>query len=156
MEKMDIEEIDMEEEEEEEYKEEDTITKEQLEILEQKIKANNYNSKKQFLKFLNGIKEINDIERYKSEREKYFQIFALNEKEWIEIIEEEEMMATTEEEYKEIELIYEKALKEFEFINIWIKYLKFKMEIKKDSVENIRKIFEEALYISGKNNFFNF
>eukprot|EP01080_Neovahlkampfia_damariscottae_P001888 gene1888-1029_t len=124
--------------------EEEEVSFEQIEIAEQTLVNNPYELKNH-IQFIDLLRKSGNIEKLKKAKENIAKYFTLNDKIWIKYIQEEENISTTKEEFENVLKLYERALHDFQSIQLWTNYLNFIIEHE----NKIKERFKEAFKIIG-------
>ncbi|XP_015792899.1 squamous cell carcinoma antigen recognized by T-cells 3 [Tetranychus urticae] len=105
----------------------------------------------QHLKLIEIAGEIGDLHMINKARENMSSIFPLTPTLWLDWISTEKKLATDEEDYQRIIELFERALKDYVSVKLWLEYIYFVVMIPGETshVFSVRKICERAINSVG-------
>ncbi|XP_034337393.2 squamous cell carcinoma antigen recognized by T-cells 3 isoform X2 [Magallana gigas] len=130
--------------------EDEEANKKRLEELQKQIEENTYfyDGHTEMIKILRNTGEL---EKLREAREKMSQYFPLTQELWLEWLRDEIPLATDEKERKHVYDLFERAVKDYLSVDVWLEYVQFCIggmgQI--DGISHIRDVFERALATAG-------
>ncbi|XP_022340245.2 spliceosome associated factor 3, U4/U6 recycling protein-like isoform X1 [Crassostrea virginica] len=124
--------------------------KKKLEELQKQIEENSYfyDGHTEIIKILRNMGELDKL---RNAREKMSQYFPLTQELWLEWLRDEIPLATDEKERKHVYDLFERAVKDYLSVDVWLEYVQFCIggmgQI--DGISHIRDVFERALGTAG-------
>ncbi|KAK3597200.1 hypothetical protein CHS0354_003704 [Potamilus streckersoni] len=106
-----------------------------------------YNNHVELIKLL---KSIGDLDKLREARERMHSIFPLTEELWQQWLKDEISLAG-EEDREKIEELFERAVKDYLSIPIWLEYVQYAIGGmgREDGIKRVRDVFEQALTAAG-------
>ncbi|KAL3858472.1 hypothetical protein ACJMK2_013061 [Sinanodonta woodiana] len=106
-----------------------------------------YNNHVELIKLL---KSIGDLDKLREARERMHDIFPLTEELWLQWLKDEILLAG-EEDREKIEGLFERAVKDYLSIPIWLEYVQYAIGGmgREDGIKRVRDVFEQALMAAG-------
>lgn len=121
-----------------------------IQQLELQVASNpyHYDSHVELVKLL---RESGDLDRLRDAREGMNKIFPLTEELWLEWLKDEIPLACIPEQREKVAALFERAVKDYQSVRVWILYCQFMMDIMEgeDSLQAVRSTFEKALTAAG-------
>lgn len=121
-----------------------------IQQLELQVASNpyHYDSHVELVKLL---RESGDLDRLRDAREGMSKIFPLTEELWLEWLKDEIPLACIPEQREKVTALFERAVKDYQSVRVWILYCQFMMDIMEgeDSLQAVRSTFEKALTAAG-------
>ncbi|XP_033747614.1 squamous cell carcinoma antigen recognized by T-cells 3-like isoform X2 [Pecten maximus] len=118
--------------------------------LVQKIEENPYmyDSHVELIKIL---RQMGELSRLRDAREKMSELFPLTEELWLDWLRDEIPLATEETERSKLEQLFERAVKDYLSVQIWLEYVQYSIGGMglKGGVDRIRAVAERALTAAG-------
>ncbi|XP_048775052.2 squamous cell carcinoma antigen recognized by T-cells 3-like [Ostrea edulis] len=130
--------------------EDEEANKKRLEELQKQIEENPYfyDGHTEMMKILRNTGEL---EKLRETREKMSRFFPLTQELWLEWLRDEIPLATDESERKHVYDLFERAVKDYLSVDVWLEYVQFCIggmgQI--DGISHIRDVFERALSSAG-------
>jgi hypothetical protein len=122
------------------------VSKEQLEIMEQKLAANPQ-LYEEHLQFIQALRNSSEFEMLRKARETFSQHFPLSQEQWLLWLQDEESMATTDEEIQKVKALYERSFQDYQLPKVWEQYCDFAIRhFDKDATESV---LERAVSTAG-------
>ncbi|CAH8617357.1 Squamous cell carcinoma antigen recognized by T-cells 3 [Schistosoma haematobium] len=101
------------------------------------------------------LRKIGDFKRLKTSRERMHETYPLTPALWLQWIDDELNNASTLEEKRRVEILFKRAIDDYEDINVWLEYCHFAISTSDfssaDSIKQAEVIFESALSHQGLN-----
>ncbi|KAH8874420.1 Polyadenylate-binding protein 5 [Schistosoma japonicum] len=125
-----------------------------IEDLGHQLKENpfDYNA---HVRLIECLRKTNDTKRLRASRERMHDTYPLTPVLWLQWIEDELHNASTLEEKKQIEVLFKRAVDDYEDINVWLEYCHFAISTSDlssvNSIQESEVIFESALSHQGLN-----
>jgi len=118
--------------------------------LEEEVTANSYNYAAH-LELVTLLKKTEEFGRLRSAREKFSEYYPLTGELWLEWIADERKIAASPEEQSYIETLYEKGVKDYVSIDLWLDYCQYSLgKINtKEGIDKAREIHEKAVTACG-------
>ncbi|KAK7874320.1 hypothetical protein R5R35_007795 [Gryllus longicercus] len=119
-------------------------------ILEQKISQNPYDYSAN-VELINTLRKAGDLDKLREARERMSQHFPLSPELWKAWLEDENKLATTVEERTTVKDLFERAVKDYVSVELWLEYVQFSIGFMGDQngMDNVRAVFERALTAAG-------
>jgi DNA-directed RNA polymerase specialized sigma24 family protein len=124
------------------------VSKEQLEIMEQKIAANPYQYETH-LEFIQALRKNADINALHKAREHFSQYFPISQDQWLLWLQDEESIASTDEEIAKVKSLYERAFQDYQLPKVWEQYCEFMLKHFTSDRKEIESVFERAVTTAG-------
>ncbi|KAJ8312590.1 hypothetical protein KUTeg_009963 [Tegillarca granosa] len=139
-------EISQSDEDDEFHKENERRSSELLQLVEKD--PFQYDAHVELIKIL---REMGELERLRNAREKMSELFPLTPELWLDWLRDEIPIATTDDERRKIEQLFERAVKDYLSVDVWLEYVQYSIGGigSKDGVTKIREVFERALTAGG-------
>jgi RNA recognition motif-containing protein len=123
---------------------------------EMQVQANPYNYDCH-VKYISALRSHGLIERVREARENMRARFPLAEDQWLEWARDEARISTTDAEKDKVIQIYQKSLKDYQSISLWLSYCNFLVDMvfssdilpSHPSLKRVRDTFEQALTSVG-------
>ncbi|XP_060070147.1 squamous cell carcinoma antigen recognized by T-cells 3-like [Ylistrum balloti] len=116
----------------------------------QKIEENPYmyDSHVELIKIL---RQMGELGRLRDAREKMSELFPLTEELWLDWLRDEIPLATEETERSKLEQLFERAVKDYLSVQIWLEYVQYSIGGMglKGGIDRIRAVAERALTAAG-------
>ncbi|CAH8589665.1 unnamed protein product [Heterobilharzia americana] len=131
-----------------------TALNETIESLKHQLEKNpfDYNA---HTRLIECLRKTNDSERVKYARERMHDIYPLTPAIWLQWIEDELRNASTSEEKRQVEVLFKRAVDDYEDVNVWLEYCHFAISTldfnSMKSMQEAEAIFESALSHQGLN-----
>lgn len=101
------------------------------------------------LDLINNLKKLVDLDRLRSARKRMSEQFPLAPNLWMDWLQDEQKIATSTEEKEKIVELFEKAVKDYLSVEIWLEYVQFSIGLYMTDFEKIRNVFERSLTAAG-------
>ncbi|CAG2237408.1 SART3 [Mytilus edulis] len=98
------------------------------------------------------LKQLGELEQLRDARQRMSELFPLAEGLWLEWLKDEISLAGDDQkERKKVEDLFERAVKDYLSVKIWLEYVQFSIGgmASQDGVIKIREVFEKALSSAG-------
>ncbi|KAJ7387452.1 positive regulation of histone deubiquitination [Desmophyllum pertusum] len=122
----------------------------QIQQLELQVEKSpyHYDSHVELIKLL---RESGDLDRVRNAREGMSKIFPLTQDLWSEWLKDEIPLACIPEQREKVIALFERAVKDYQSVRVWILYCQFMMDIMEgqDSLQGVRATFEKAIIAAG-------
>ncbi|OWF39137.1 squamous cell carcinoma antigen recognized by T-cells 3-like [Mizuhopecten yessoensis] len=107
-----------------------------------------YDSHVELIKIL---RQMGELGRLRDAREKMSELFPLTEELWLDWLRDEIPLATEENERSKLEQLFERAVKDYLSVQIWLEYVQYSIGGMglKGGVDRIRAVAERALTAAG-------
>ena len=117
----------------------------EIENLKQALKANPYDYDK-YLSLIEKLGEAGELELLRNTREDFAKHFPLSSEIWLAYLADESKLATTNEEKIAVGDLFERAVKDYVSLEIWLEYCQFSLW---QNHNDIRATHEKALVAAG-------
>lgn len=107
-----------------------------------------YDSHVELIKLL---RQSGDLDKVRNARDGMSKIFPLTEELWSEWLKDEIPLACIPEQREKVKALFERAVKDYQSVRLWILYCQFMMDIMEgeDSLQGVRSTFEKAIIAAG-------
>ncbi|XP_046385900.1 squamous cell carcinoma antigen recognized by T-cells 3 [Ischnura elegans] len=118
--------------------------------LEERVKENVYNYNLH-LELIKVCEKLTDFDKLKKVRQRMSEIFPLTPALWMSWLQNEKSVAVTDEEKKAVVELFERAVKDYQSVELWIEYADFLKQLSSEEqpTEDIRAVYEKALTSVG-------
>ena len=122
----------------------------EIESLKQALKENPYDYDK-YLSLIEKLGQAGELELLRNTREDFAKHFPLSSEIWLAYLADESKLATTNEEKIAVGDLFERAVKDYVTLEIWLEYCQFSLWQNQlpDGVRDIRATHEKALVAAG-------
>ncbi|KAL9980223.1 hypothetical protein ACROYT_G008778 [Oculina patagonica] len=121
-----------------------------IQQLELQVASNpyHYDSHVELIKLL---RESGDLDKVRNAREGMSKVFPLTEELWSEWLKDEMPLASIPEQREKVLALFERAVKDYQSVRVWILYCQFMMDIMEgqESLQGVRSTFEKAIIAAG-------
>ena len=97
------------------------------------------------------LKQLGELEQLRDARQRMSDLFPLTEDLWLDWLRDEIPLASDEKERQKVEDLFEKAVKDYLSVSVWLEYVQFSIGgmAAQDGIIKIREVFEKALSSAG-------
>ncbi|KAL0271899.1 UNVERIFIED_CONTAM: hypothetical protein PYX00_005061 [Menopon gallinae] len=134
----------------------DSDNEEELEALAQTLEnkvCENVYLYQSHVELINVLKQLADLDRLRTARNRMAKEFPLTPELWIDWLEDEIKIASTDEENKAVLKLFDRAVKDYLSVELWLKYLEFVKDYfgcnTDFGVAEVRKVCERSLVAGG-------
>ncbi|XP_067014696.2 squamous cell carcinoma antigen recognized by T-cells 3 isoform X2 [Anabrus simplex] len=119
-------------------------------ILENKVSQNVYDYSAH-VELITSLRKMGELTRLRAARSRMLEHFPLSPELWLGWLQDEQKLAETDEEKAAVTELFEKAVKDYLSVDIWLEFAQFTIGCmgQKDGVDNVRAVFERALTAAG-------
>ncbi|OON14007.1 hypothetical protein X801_10215 [Opisthorchis viverrini] len=107
------------------------------------------------VRLINALRRLGDLDELRLAQENMNKIYPLSPDLWLKWIKDERKIATTDDEKRQVELLFKRAIEDYDDVSIWLEYCLFAVGNLKpgcaDSVRSTESIFNTALAHQGLN-----
>jgi len=134
----------------EELEEEDPELLKKITDFEEEIAINPYNYNAH-LEMVTLLRKTEDFEKLRLARNKFSMFYPLTSDLWIEWVVDEQKIATSEEEKKSVEELFEKGVKDYLSVDLWLEFCQFSIGGigSKEGIVRAREIHEKGIIACG-------
>jgi len=133
-----------------EEEEEDPELLKKISEFEDEISNNPYNYAAH-LELVTLLRKTEEFEKLRSARRKFSEFYPLTGELWVEWISDEQKIATSEEEKKMVVELFEKGVKDYLSVDLWLEYCQYSVGGigSKEGIITAREIHEKAIIACG-------
>jgi len=130
--------------------EEDPELKKKITDFETEIQNNPYNYSA-YMELVTLLRKTDDFEKLRSCREKFNEFYPLTAELWLEWISDEQKIASTEEDKRMVENLFEKGVKDYLSVDLWLEFCQYSIGGigSKEGIVKARDIHEKAITACG-------
>jgi len=130
--------------------EEDPEVKRKISELEAELCSNPYNYAAH-LELVTVLRQSEDFEKLRNARNKFSEYYPLTGELWIEWINDELKIATSEDDKKMVEELFEKGVKDYLSVDLWLEYCQYSIGGigSEEGIVKAREVHEKALVACG-------
>eukprot|EP00467_Chlorarachnion_reptans_P000858 CAMPEP_0114494202 /NCGR_PEP_ID=MMETSP0109-20121206/4524_1 /TAXON_ID=29199 /ORGANISM="Chlorarachnion reptans, Strain CCCM449" /LENGTH=929 /DNA_ID=CAMNT_0001671219 /DNA_START=112 /DNA_END=2902 /DNA_ORIENTATION=- len=116
--------------------------------LEEKVaqEPDNYDAN---MALVNALRKGGEEEKLQDARHEMCNRFPLPEVVWLEWIEDEEKIAEDEEDMAYLKGVFERAIKDYLSVEIWVKYAEFMWKARKSQPQEVEEVYKQAKAATG-------
>ncbi|TGZ75474.1 hypothetical protein CRM22_000354 [Opisthorchis felineus] len=107
------------------------------------------------VRLINALRRLGDLDELRLAQENMNKIYPLSPDLWLKWIKDERKIATTDDEKRQVELLFKRAIEDYDDVSIWLEYCLFAVGNLEpgcaDSVRSTESIFNTALAHQGLN-----
>lgn len=129
---------------------EEAVDEEKITALEEQVRSNPF-AYDPHVNLIALLRKTGDLDKLRKAREEMSKLFPLTADLWHDWLADEEKLALTDAEKDHVTALYERAVRDYMSVSIWLDYGRFltlNMKLNED-YENIRAVFERALIAVG-------
>lgn len=133
-----------------EEEEEDPELLKKITGFEEEIAANPYNYAAH-LELVTLLRKTEDFEKLRAARNKFSEFYPLTGELWTEWVSDEQKIATSDEEKKMVEELFEKGVKDYLSVDLWLEYCQYSIGGigSKEGIVRAREVHEKAIIACG-------
>jgi len=134
----------------EDLEEEDPELLKKITEFEEEISNNPYNYSAHF-ELVTLLRKTEDFEKLRGARKKFSEFYPLTAELWLEWVSDEQKIATSEEEKRMIEELFDKGVKDYLSVDLWLEFCQYSIGGigSKEGIVRAREIHEKAIMACG-------
>eukprot|EP00092_Neocalanus_flemingeri_P022932 GFUD01024863.1.p1 GENE.GFUD01024863.1~~GFUD01024863.1.p1 ORF type:complete len:939 (+),score=286.08 GFUD01024863.1:83-2899(+) len=133
-----------------EGEEEDPELLKNIALYEEDISSNPYNYSAHY-ELVTALRKTEDFEKLREARKRFHKFYPLTSDLWLDWISDEQKIATSEEEKKMVDDLFEKGVKDYLSVDLWLEYCQHSIGGigTKEGIVRAREIHEKAIIACG-------